>query len=310
VERMTYDVVIVGAGLAGMRAAIEAARVSNGNLSIAILSKTHPLRCHSVCAQGGTAAVLADKDSFELHAWDTIKGSDFLADQDAVEFFVKRAPKEILQLEHWGMPWSRTEDGKIAQRPFGGHSYPRACYAADKTGFYEVHTLYDTMLRYENIEIFDEWFATGLIVDDNTFRGVVALNMKDGNLYCIAAKACIIATGGCQRMYKFTTFSHQCTGDGMAMAYRAGIPLKDMEFVQFHPTGLVPSGILITEGARGEGGHLKNKLGERFMKKYAPEKMELAPRDIVARAIMREILEGRGFEGPDGLDYVILDGES
>jgi len=306
-ERITCDILVVGAGIAGMRAAIEAARVSKGKLDVIIMSKTHPLRSHSVCAQGGTAAVLREKDSFELHAWDTIKGADFLADQDAVEFFVKRAPREIIQLEHWGMPWSRTEDGRIAQRPFGGHSYPRACYAADRTGFYEVSTLYDTMLKYDNIQILDEWFLTGIIIDDNTCRGVTALNLRDGNMYYIASRACIIATGGCQRMYKFTTFSHQSTGDGMAAAYRAGIPLKDMEFVQFHPTGLVPSGILITEGARGEGGHLKNKLGERFMAKYAPERMELAPRDIVSRAIAREIMEGRGFKGPEGLDYVVLD---
>lgn len=306
-DRVVHDLVIVGAGIAGLRAAIEASRVSGGKLDIAVVSKTHPLRSHSVAAQGGTAAVLRPDDDFDSHAWDTVKGADFLADQDAVELFVRRAPGEILQLEHWGMPWSRRDDGMINQRPFGGHSYPRACFAADKTGFYEMTTLYDAMLRYDNITVYDEWFATGILIEDGSFKGITAISMRDGNFHVIAAKAGIIATGGAGRIYKFTTFSHSTTGDGMAMAYRAGLALKDMEFVQFHPTGLVPSGILITEGARGEGGHLKNNRGERFMRRYAPERMELAPRDVVARAEMREILDGRGFEGPEGLDYVQLD---
>lgn len=308
-EKIDHDLLIVGSGIAGLRAAIEASRASNGKLDVAVVTKTHALRAHSVCAQGGTAAVLRtdEGDSFELHEWDTVKGSDFLADQDAVELFVKMLPKEILQLEHWGLPWSRRDDGRLALRPFGGHSWARACFAADKTGFYEMATLYDTLLKYDNVSLYEEWFATSLIVEDHTFKGITAMEMKTGEIYRISALAGIMATGGAGRIYRFTTYGHTATGDGMAAAYRAGMPLKDMEFMQFHPTGLVPTGILITEGARGEGGHLKNNKGERFMEKYAPEKMELAPRDIIARAEMREIMEGRGYEDPEGLDYVHLD---
>jgi succinate dehydrogenase / fumarate reductase flavoprotein subunit len=249
---------------------------------------------------------MREKDSYDLHAFDTVKGADFLADQDVVEFFVRHAPKEIIAMEHWGCPWSRTADGKIDQRPFGGHTFPRACFAADMTGFHEMHTLYGKATSYNNIRFYDEWFTTSLIVEDNTAVGLTALELKTGEMHAFQTKAIIMATGGYQRMYEFTTFSHASTGDGMAMAYRAGAPLMDMEFVQFHPTGLVPSGVLITEGSRGEGGYLVNAKGERFMKNYAPQRMELAPRDVVARAEETEILEGRGLEGPFG-PYIALD---
>ncbi len=304
-EKLAHDVVIVGSGLAGLRAAVAAAKLGS-EIDIAVISKVYPVRSHSVCAQGGTAAVLRGGDSFDLHAWDTVKGSDFLADQDVVEFFVERAPKEIIIQDHWGCPWSRTDDGKINQRPFGGHSFPRACFAADMTGFHEMHTLYGKATAFDNITFFDEWFVTSLIVEDNVAAGLTAINLKTGEIHVFRSKAIIMATGGYARIYEFTTFSHTATGDGMTMAYRAGVPLKDMEFIQFHPTGLVPSGILITGGARGEGGYLVNARGERFMKRYAPEKMELAPRDIVARAETTEIQEGRGLEGPYG-SYIALD---
>lgn len=304
-EKHTHDLVIVGAGLAGLRAAVAAAEVSN-KLDIAVLSKHHPLRSHSVCAQGGTGAVTNEKDSFDLHAYDTVKGADFLADQDVVEFFVRQAPREIVLTEHWGCPWSRTAEGKIDQRPFGGHTFPRACFAADMTGFHEMHAIYGKAITYGNLKFYDEWFATSIITEDKTAVGLTGIEMKTGEMQAIWAKSIVVATGGHERMYEFTTFSHSTTGDGMAMAYRAGAPLEDMEFVQFHPTGLVPSGVLITEGARGEGGYLINANGERFLKKYAPEKMELAPRDVVSRAEQTEINEGRGLQGPYG-PYIGLD---
>ncbi|MCK5654343.1 MAG: FAD-binding protein, partial [Dehalococcoidia bacterium] len=257
----------------------------------------------------GTAAVMhpEEGDSLELHAWDTIRGSDFLADQDVVNLFVEESPKEILQLDHWGIPWSRRPDGRINQRPFGGHSFDRATFAEDKTGFFEMHTLYDTLQKYASITRYAECYVTSILIDNGVFQGLVAWDLATGEFFLIRGKALVIATGGACRMFGFTTYSLTATGDGMAMAYRAGMPLKDMEFVQFHPTGLVQPGILITEGARGEGGYLINNKGERFMEKYAPSKMETAPRDIVSRAETTEILEGRGFEGPDGLDYVHLD---
>lgn len=304
-EKFSHDIVIIGAGLAGLRAATAAAEM-NRKLDIAVVSKHHPLRSHSVCAQGGTGAVMREKDSFDLHAYDTVKGADFLADQDVVEFFVRQAPKEIVLTEHWGCPWSRTPDGKIDQRAFGGHTFPRACFAADMTGFHEMQALYGQASSYDNIKFYDEWFVTSLLVEDNRAVGVTAIEMRTGVMHAFEAKAFVMASGGHERIYEFTTFSHTTTGDGMAMAYRAGVPLEDMEFVQFHPTGLLPSGVLITEGARGEGGYLINANGERFMKKYAPEKMELAPRDVVSRSEQTEILEGRGLQGPYG-PYIALD---
>ena len=302
-----HDVVVLGSGIAGLRAAIAAAH--NPELSIAIVAKAHLMRPHSVSAEGGTAAVLRpeDGDSFELHAWDTIKGADFLADQDVVMFFVKEMPREIHLLEHWGVPWSRQPDGRVNQRPFGGHSYNRATFAADKTGFFEVQALYDTLQKFANVTIYDECFASALLLEDKMFCGITTWDLTTGDFLFLQGKSLIIATGGACRMYAFTTYSLTATGDGMAMAYRAGIPLKDMEFVQFHPTGLVPSGILITEAARGEGGYLLNNKGERFMEKYAAGKMELAPRDVIARAEITEIEEGRGFAGPEGLDAVHVD---
>lgn len=306
---LTHDLLILGSGIAGLRAAVQAAIVSEGKLDIAIISKLHLMRSHSVSAEGGTAAVLRPEegDSLELHAWDTVKGSDFLADQDTVQRFVETMPGEIMQLDKWGMPWSRRPDGRIDQRPFGGHSYPRATYAADKTGFFEMQTLYDTLRKYASVTKYMEWFVTAIIVKDGRFMGLLAFDISTGEFYYIRGKALVLATGGAGRLYNFTTYAHTVTSDGLAMAYRAGIPLKDMEFIQFHPTGLVPSGILVTEGARGEGGYLINSKGERFMEKYAPEKLELAPRDIVSRSMMTEILEGRGIEGPDGLHYLLLD---
>jgi succinate dehydrogenase / fumarate reductase flavoprotein subunit len=308
-ETISHDILILGSGLAGLRAALAATLASDGRVDIALISKVQLMRSHSVAAEGGTAAVLRreEGDSPELHAWDTVKGSDFLADQDVVFRFVEDIPGEILQLEHWGIPWSRRPDGLIDQRPFGGHSFDRATYAADKTGFFEMQTLYDTLIRFENTTRYDEWFVTSILVEDGRFRGLSAIDMATGEFHAFMGKALIIATGGIGRLSGFTTYSHSVTGDGIAMAYRAGIPIEDMEFIQFHPTGLIPSGILITEGARADGGYLLNNKGERFMESYAPGKMELAPRDIVSRSIMSEIDQGRGFPEPGGLDYVHLD---
>jgi len=306
---LTHDLVILGAGLAGLRAAVEASRVTNGDIDIAVITKGQMMRAHSVCAEGGTAAALRldDGDSYELHAWDTLKGSDFLADQDVIDRFVHAMPGEIMQMDHWGIPWSRLEDGKIAQRPFGGHSYPRAVMAADKTGFFELQTLYDTLLKYKNATHYNEYFVTSILTEGGQFRGLTVFNMTTGEYKVIHGKALIIATGGAGTLFGFTTYSRTVTGDGMAMAYRAGLPLEDIEFLQFHPTGLVPSGILITEACRGEGGYLLNSKSERFMEKYAPERKELAPRDMVSRSEMTEIEAGRGFKGPNGLDYLHLD---
>ena len=308
-ETISHDILILGSGLAGLRAALAASIATKGRIDIGLVSKVQLMRSHSVGAEGGTAAVLREEegDSLDLHAWDTVKGSDFLADQDTVALFVRSMPEEIFQLDHWGIPWSRRPDGRIDQRPFGGHSYPRATYAADKTGFFEMQTLYDTLTRYENTTRYDEWFVTSILAEDGEFRGLSTIDLATGEFHVILGKTLIIATGGAGRVSGFTTYSHSVTGDGIAMAYRAGIPIKDMEFIQFHPTGLIPTGILMTEGCRGEGGYLLNKQGERFMKGYASEKMELAPRDIISRAMITEINEGRGFEGVNGLDYVHLD---
>jgi succinate dehydrogenase / fumarate reductase flavoprotein subunit len=305
----THDLIILGAGLAGLRAAIEASRVAQGKIDIAIISKNQLMRAHSVAAEGGTAAAMRpeDGDSTDLHAWDTVKGSDFLADQDVVKLFVHTIPSEILQLDHWGIPWTRREDGRIAQRPFGGHSYPRAVLAQDKTGFFEMQTLYDTLLKYNGAKHYNEHYITSILIEDGKFRGLTAIDMTTGQFKVFQGKALIVATGGAGTLFGFTTYSQTVTGDGMALAYRAGIPLEDLEFLQFHPTGLVPSGILITEACRGEGGYLVNSKGERFMNKYAPSKLELAPRDMVSRSEMTEIEQGRGFKGPNGLDYIHLD---
>jgi len=308
-DTISYDILIIGSGIAGLRAAIAAA-AANKNLNIALISKVQVMRSHSVSAEGGTAAVLFEEegDNLESHIYDTIKGSDFLADQDVVERLVSNMPYEIYQLDHWGMPWSRTGSGRIDQRWFGGYSFPRATYAQDKVGFFEMQTLYDTCLKYDdNIHFYNEWFCTAILSDENNFRGVTAIEMKSGNFVKFRAPAGIICTGGAGRIYSFSTYAYSSTPDGLDMAYRAGLALKDMEFVQFHPTGILPSGILITEGARGEGGYLINNQGERFMKKYAPKTLELASRDVVSRAMMREIQEGRGFKHESGVDCLKID---
>jgi succinate dehydrogenase / fumarate reductase flavoprotein subunit len=308
-EKITHDLIILGSGLAGLRAAVEAQRASDGKINVGIISKVQLMRSHSVAAEGGTACMLRPEegDSFDLHAWDTVKGSDFLGDQDVIHRFVRAMPNEILQLEHWGIPWSRTEDGRIDQRAFGGHSYPRAVLAADKTGFFEMQALYDTLLKYGNFKRYDELFISSIVVEDGKFAGLLGFDVPTGKSVAMQGKSLIIASGGAGCLYGFTTYSQTVTGDGLAMAYRAGIPLEDMEFVQFHPTGLVPSGILITEGCRGEGGYLRNKNGDRFMEEYAPSKMELAPRDLISRSMITEIEAGRGFEGVGGFDYMHLD---
>jgi succinate dehydrogenase / fumarate reductase flavoprotein subunit len=308
-DTISYDILIIGSGIAGLRAAIAAA-ATNKNLNIALISKVQVMRSHSVSAEGGTAAVLCEEegDNLESHIYDTIKGSDFLADQDVVERLVSNMPYEIYQLDHWGMPWSRTGSGRIDQRWFGGYSFPRATYAQDKVGFFEMQTLYDTCLKYDdNIHFYNEWFCTAILSDENNFRGVTAIEMKSGNFVKFRAPSGIICTGGAGRIYSFSTYAYSSTPDGLDMAYRAGLALKDMEFVQFHPTGILPSGILITEGARGEGGYLINNQGERFMKKYAPKTLELASRDVVSRAMMREIQEGRGFKHESGVDCLKID---
>src|SRR5918999_3595742 len=308
ISTITHDILIIGSGLAGLRSAISAAAVDR-KLTIAVISKVQVMRSHSVSAEGGTAAVLYEEegDNQESHIYDTIKGSDYLADQDVAELLVKSMPYEVYQLDHWGMPWSRRKDDRIAQRKFGGYSFPRATFAQDKVGFYEMQTLYDTCQKYDNIHFYNEWFCTSILHEKDTFQGVTAIEMKTGNFSIFKAPAGIICAGGAGRIYSFSTYAFSSTPDGLDMAYRAGLALKDMEFVQFHPTGILPSGILITEGARGEGGYLINKSGERFMKKYAPEKLELAPRDVVSRSMIREIQEGRGFKHESGYDCLKLD---
>jgi fumarate reductase flavoprotein subunit len=305
VQTFVHDIVIVGGGGAGLRAAIAAAEVSNA-LSVALVSKVYPMRSHTVSAEGGSAAAMGEGDSLDLHAFDTIRGSDYLADQEAVEVFVAECPGEIVRLEHWGCPWSRGPDGRIAVRAFGGMSVNRTVFAADKTGFHLLHALFQTSLKYEGIVRYDEFFVTKLLVEDGRCAGVAAIDLRDSEVRCITAKAVILCTGGAGRIFSFTTNGAIKTGDGMALAYRAGVPLKDMEFVQYHPTGLPGTGILITEASRGEGGYLTNREGKRFLEEYIPSKMELGPRDILSRAIIQEIEKGRAFDGPYG-QYVHLD---
>jgi succinate dehydrogenase flavoprotein subunit len=304
----SHDVVLVGGGGAGLRAAIAIAE-ANPRLTVAVVSKVYPMRSHTVSAEGGAAGAIAPDDSLDEHAYDTISGGDWLADQDAVEAFVKEAPQELLRLEHWGCPWSREADGRIAVRPFGGMKKMRTWFAADKTGFHMLHTLFQTSLKYSAIVRYDEWFVTRLLVDAGRVQGVVALDVKSGKIEAITARAVIICTGGCGRVFAFTTNAAIKNGDGMALAYRAGAPLKDMEFVQYHPTGLPFTGILITEAARAEGGYLINKDGYRYLQDYnlgTPQpqpvlrSMELGPRDRLSQAFMKELDRRRTIETPYG----------
>ncbi|MGC8479315.1 MAG: succinate dehydrogenase/fumarate reductase flavoprotein subunit [Candidatus Micrarchaeia archaeon] len=308
-DYLNYDLIVLGSGIGGLTTAIHAAE-SKKNLKIAIVTKLHAMRSHSVSAEGGISGVLYPKengDTEKLHAYDTIKGSDYLSDQDAVEILVKNAPKEIVFFEHVGVPWNRGDDGSISERPFGGMSVPRTAFAADKTGFFMMRALYDQVLSIKNIDIFHEHYATKILRTDNAV-GILCVELANGKTKLIYGPSMAIATGGFSRIYKLTTTAHSTTGDGISLAFNAGASLKDMEFVQFHPTALVPNGILITEAARGEGGYLINKNNERFMKNYAPSKMELAPRDIISRAIITEINEGRGIKDKTtGLYYVNLD---
>ena len=299
-----HDVIIVGGGLAGIRAAIE---ISNAGFNAAIISKVHPLRSHSVAAQGGINAALGNAigskdDSWESHAFDTVKGSDYLADQNAVELLCQNAPTAVIELEHMGTVFSRVADGRIAQRPFGGGMFPRTCYAADRTGHNILHTLYEQSIKHE-ITVYEDHFVTAIVVANNKCMGCIALDITEGDLVGFAAKALLIATGGFGRIFARSTNALINTGECAGFALKEGVPLKDMEFVQFHPTTLYGTNILITEGARGEGGYLLNNEGKRFMKDYASSAMELAPRDIVARAIQSEVEGGRGFEN----EYVHLD---
>jgi succinate dehydrogenase / fumarate reductase flavoprotein subunit len=305
-----HDVFIVGGGLAGCRAALEIKRL-NPTLDVGLVAKTHPIRSHSVAAQGGIASSLQNvdpEDSWEAHAFDTVKGSDYLADQDAVEYLTKEAPEVIIELEHLGVLFSRLEDGRIAQRAFGGHSHKRTCYAADKTGHAILHELVNN-LRRNQVQIYDEWYVMQLILEDNTAKGVVMFQIGTGKLEVVRAKAVMFATGGYGRVFNTTSNDFASTGDGLAMCAAAGLPLEDMEFVQFHPTGLYPVGVLISEAVRGEGAYLRNSEGTRFMETYAPKQMELAPRDITSRAITLEIRAGRGIhpDGSTGGPFVHLD---
>ncbi len=304
-----HDVVIVGAGLAGLRAAVELA----GRCDVAVVSKLHPLRSHTGAAQGGICAALGnEEEDFTLwHAYDTVKGSDYLGDQDAIEIMCNDAPRAIIEMEHYGVPFSRTPEGKIAQRPFGGHTknfgeapVRRACYAADRTGHVCMHTLYEQCIKY-NVRFYDEYQVLDLCETEGVICGAVAYEIRTGEVHAFNAKAVMFATGGYGRAWKTTSNAHANTGDGLSIVLRKGMPLEDMEFVQFHPTGLYRLGILVTEGARGEGGVLRNANGERFMERYAPTVKDLAPRDIISRYMYQEIAEGRGL-GPKK-DYVELD---
>ena len=303
-ETINTDVAIVGAGGAGLRAAIAVAE-ADPSLKVALISKVYPMRSHTVAAEGGAAGVIKDNDSFDNHFHDTVAGGDWLCDQDAVDLFIKEAPRELTRVEHWGCPWSREPDGHVSVRPFGGMKVERTWYAADKTGFHLLHTLFQTSLKYPTIERFDEYFSTDLVTIDGRCHGLTAIEMRTGQVRFFRAKSVIIATGGAGRVFPFTTNGAIKTGDGMAMAYRAGVPLKDMEFVQYHPTGLPGTGILITEGSRGEGGILVNKDGYRYLQDYNlgppdpwPRKkaMELGPRDRLSQAFWHEQQKGRTID--------------
>ena len=307
-ETTFHDVLLVGGGGAGLRAAIAVAE-TEPELSVAVASKVYPMRSHTVSAEGGSAAVIKANDSLDAHAYDTISGGDWMCDQDAVEAFVQEAPEELLRLEHWGCPWSREADGHIAVRPFGGMKIERTWFAVDKTGFHMLHTLYQTSLKYPAITMYDEWFVTKLLVDEGRCQGVVAIELATGKIYAIMAKSVILCTGGCGKVFPFTTNANIKTGDGMALAYGAGAPLKDMEFVQYHPTGLPFTGILITEATRAEGGWLINKDGYRYLQDYdlgKPEprpvkrSMELGPRDRLSQAFVKEQERQRTIETPHG----------
>ncbi len=306
--RAAHDVLIVGGGAAGLRAAIAIAETDPG-LDVAVISKVYPMRSHTVSAEGGAAGVIAGDDSIEEHIYDTISGSDWLGDQDAIEAFVNEAPRELLQLEHWGCPWSRQPDGHVAVRPFGGMKKKRTWYAADKTGFHMLHTLFQTTLKFREVTRYDEVFVTRLLVDDGRVHGVVGIGLYSGKIQAVTAKSVVLATGGCGKVFPFTTNANINTGDGMGLAYRAGAPLKDMEFIQYHPTGLPFTGILITEATRAEGGWLLNKDGYRYLQDYdlgtptpTPElrSMELGPRDRLSQAFVHEVAKGRTTDSPWG----------
>ncbi len=309
-----HDILIVGGGGAGLRAAIAIGEAA-AKTSVAVVSKVYPMRSHTVAAEGGAAAVIKSNDSLDDHAYDTISGGDWLSDQDAVEAFVNEAPQEMLRLEHWGCPWSREPDGHVAVRPFGGMKAQRTWYASDKTGFHMLHALFQTSMQYDNVTRYDEYFVTQLLVDEGRCQGVVGIELATGKVHAIIAKAVILTTGGAGKVFPFTTNANIKTGDGMALAYRAGVPLKDMEFVQYHPTGLPFTGILITEAARAEGGWLLNKDGYRYLQDYdlgTPEpkpvlrSMELGPRDRLSQAFVKEQQQGRTIDTPYG-DVVQLD---
>lgn len=309
VEVYRHDVIVVGGGAAGLRAAIAAVE-ADPKVSVAMVSKVYPMRSHTVSAEGGAAAyVPGSEDSLEKHLYDTVKGSDYLADQDCAEYFVEQATPELTRLEHWGCPWSRNDDGSVATRPFGGMTVPRTWYAADKVGFHMLHTLFQHSMRFDRIVRYDENFVTKLLVDDGVCRGVVAIDMRSGAIRAFLGRSVILATGGAGKCFPFTTNGTIKTGDGMALAYRAGVGLKDMEFLQYHPTGLPGTGILITEASRGEGGYVLNAEGERFLvtRDYGVgQKAELGPRDMISRAEILEIEAGRGVKGAHG-DHVLLD---